>query len=182
MEYVNSSLDLALVFKAWRGKGKLPHCVYADSDFITDVVDGLSTYGYSTHLGNDTTHWKSKKDSTISTSTATAKLSGMYHGLTQALWEDGFYKELGVTEGPFTIYCDNKSTVDIVNRENQLDRTKHETVKIEFIREKVRMGLCKVLLIPTEEMRADIFTKGLGNFLFHKHAKSLGMETRVNIE
>ena len=74
------------------------------------------------------------------------------------------------------MYVDNKAVVDIVNSKRVLERLKHEVVKVEFVQEKIQMGVCVVELIGTAMNPADIFTKSLGRVLFQKHRKNLELE------
>lgn len=39
--------------------------------------------------------------------------------------------------------------------------TKHIDVKFHFIREKIKEGIIKVIYLPSEQQRADLFTKAL---------------------
>jgi hypothetical protein len=47
-------------------------------------------------------------------------------------------------------------------------RTKHVELDIHFIREKVALGLVRVLHVPTKLQLADIMTKGLPTKLFNE--------------
>ena len=115
---------------------------------------------------------------TVATSTTISELDGAYNCLTQMLWEDGMLKSFRITSGPFILYVDNKAVVELVNGDKQIDRTKHEAVRIEFIREKVKKGIVEFRLVSSGSNISDIFTKALGATLFGRHVSSMGMEER----
>jgi hypothetical protein len=176
MKYVSGHYNLALCFRRFKHH-RLAHYAYADSNFVTDMETARSTYGYATYLGNDVIHWRSKLSKVVATSTVTAELEGAYHCLTQCLWEDGLLKSLNITQGPFTIYLDNESVLNIINSERQLDRTKHEAVRIEFIRQYVKDKVVVFKKVSSEANVADIFTKSLTRNKFTDHLTTLGMES-----
>jgi transposase InsO family protein len=174
MKYVSANCELALVYRKFH-KEIMEHYAYADSNFVTDMDSAKSTYGYVTYLGNDAVQWKSKLSRNVATSTVMAELEGAYHCLCQCLWEDGLYKSLGITDGPFTIYLDNESVLNVLNSEKQLDRTKHEAVRVEFMREKVKRGIVTFKKVSSESNIADVLTKSLTRVKFLDHIASLGM-------
>ena len=163
-----------LVYKAYKTWIR-PHYAYSDSGFYSEQVQARSQFGYCTFLGNDLIHWKSKLASTVATSTTMAELDGVFNCLTQCLWEDNIYKFLEWTEGPFTIFIDNEPLFRILTSEKQLDRTKHEAVKIEFIREKVKEKFVVFRKCDSKSNKADLFTKALQRNNFIEGVKNLGM-------
>ena len=52
-------------------------------------------------------------------------------------------------------------------------RMKHIELDIHFVREKVALGVVRVLHVPSKFQFADIFTKGLPSALFHEFRTSL---------
>ena len=112
-----------------------------------------------------------------------AELEALYHAVTEGIWIHQMLKSLGlVKEKYIKIFCDNMAVVSLVHGEKYLDRTKHEVVRVEFLRDKIRDGTLKVEWIGSEKMRADIFTKGLGNNLFGEHVGGLNLEEEETTE
>jgi hypothetical protein len=64
-------------------------------------------------------------------------------------------------------YCDNVSSVYMVQNPVHHQRTKHIELDVHFVREKVALGEFRVLQIPSTCQFADIFTKGLSSSLFN---------------
>ena len=54
-----------------------------------------------------------------------------------------------------------------------MDRTKHETVKIEYLRYLIRMLKMNVTWVGTWEMIADAMTKGLAGQTFENHVREM---------
>ena len=174
MKYAKTTRNLGLIYRQseiCEIKG------YCDSDWAGDLKTGRSHYGYIFYLGGNVVSWKSKKSHTAATSSTTAELEALYNAVLEGIWISELMHSLEVVkESVFTVYVDNKAVVDVVNSIKVLDRLKHEVVKIEFVREKVKLGICKVILIGTADNPADIFTKSLGKSLFKRHCGKLNLE------
>ena len=72
----------------------------------------------------------------MATSTTIAEIDAVYHCATECKWMCEFLVSLGVKRNnSFKIYCDNQSAVKVLLGEKYLDQTKHEMVKIEYLRD-----------------------------------------------
>lgn len=72
------------------------------------------------------------------------------------------------------LYIDNQSAIKLVqNLEYQ--RTKHIDIKFHFIREKTKEGTVKVIYVPSEQQRTDLFTKALPKCHFKSLCKRIGI-------
>jgi hypothetical protein len=56
-------------------------------------------------------------------------------------------------------------------------RTKHVEINIHFVRERVALGVVRVLHVPTSLQYADIFTKGLLTAVFLNFRSSLNVRS-----
>ncbi|RVX16317.1 Retrovirus-related Pol polyprotein from transposon RE1 [Vitis vinifera] len=79
-------------------------------------------------------------------------------------------------DGPMKLYCDNKSTINIVHNPVQHDRTKHIEIDRHFIKEKLEEGVVCMSYVPSEHQLTNILTKGLNSSMFHNLVFKLGME------
>lgn len=173
LRYVSKTANYGLIFK---GGNDLDIKVLADSDWASEKNSALSTFGYIIYVGGNPVSWKSKKSRTVKTSTTTAELEGLYHGVLEALWLSDLLKLFSLrNDSPIQCFQDNKAVVKILNGECDVERTKHEIVKVEYLREKVRQGKITVSWISTEDMTADIFTKVLGRNKHQKHCGNLNL-------
>ena len=70
--------------------------------------------------------------------------------------------ELGSPPGvPTPILEDNQSSIAMAKNPQFHGRAKHIDIKNHFVREHVSDGLIELMYCPTNEMVADILTKGL---------------------
>ena len=150
---------------------------YGDSDWAGDLQSGKSVYGYFIFLSGCLISWKSKKSTTVATSTTIAEIECVYHQCVQLLWIMHLFTELGIDVSHALIWCDCMPAVKVLNGEKHLERTKHAIVKIEFIRDLIQRGVIICKHKVTGDQIGDIGTKSLSRTLFTTHRNSLGLES-----
>lgn len=148
--------------------------VYSDADWAGCPDTRRSTSGYCVFLGESLVSWSSKRQTTVSRSSAEAEYRAVAHAAAECCWLRNLLRELHVVVDKATvIYCDNVSAVYLSENPVHHRRTKHVELDIHFVREKVALGQFKVLHIPTRYQFADIMTKGLPTPLFNEFRDSL---------
>ncbi|XP_055819261.1 uncharacterized mitochondrial protein AtMg00810-like [Solanum dulcamara] len=126
---------------------KLIGRVYCDADWGACVNSRRSITDCFVHYGNSPISWRSKKQATLSRSSA---------------------------EGEYRAMASSVAVVIAVNLVFH-KRTKHIDIECHFTRDKIQEGLIATAYLPSTEP-ADLFTKGLGRSL-HLHLLSkLGMK------
>ena len=148
---------------------------YTDSDFAGCKIDRKSTSGSCQFLGRRLVSWHSKKQHSVSTSTAEAEYIAAGSCCAQILWMRNQLRDYGLLVSKIPIFCDNTSAIAISNNPVQHSRTKHIDIRYHFIREHVTNGIVELHFVPTEDQIADIFTKPLDENTFSKLVSELGM-------
>ncbi|GJV65068.1 ribonuclease H-like domain-containing protein [Tanacetum coccineum] len=135
-----------------------------------------STSRYCVFLGDNLLTWSSKRQDTLSRSSAEAEYRGVANVVAETSWIRNLLRELHTPLFTATlVYCDNVSVVYMSANPVQHQRTKHIEIDIHFIRDKVAAGHVRVLHVPSRFQYADIFTKGLPYPLFADFRSSLSV-------
>ncbi|WVZ16876.1 hypothetical protein V8G54_009858 [Vigna mungo] len=149
---------------------------YSDSDWATCPESRKSITGYSIYFGNSIISWKSKKQQTISRSSSEVEYRALAHVTCELQWLTCILQDLRISIAPpATVYCDNRSAIQIANNQVFHERTKHIEIDCHIVREKINNGLIKLLPISTNEQAVDLFTKPLAPSTFKYLKSKLGM-------
>lgn len=118
-------------------------------------------------LGSSLISWKSKKQNTISRSSAEAEYRSLAAVTSEIVWLTQLLTELRVSvTSPALIFCDNTVAIHIASNPVFHEHTKHIKIYYHFIRDKIIKGAAKLLPIQTHMQLADIFTKSLSKLPF----------------
>jgi histone deacetylase 1/2 len=153
---------------------KLDLIAYSDADWAGCPDTRRSTSGYAVYLGDALISWSSKRQPTVSRSSAEAEYRAVANTVAECCW---LRQLLGELHSPLSqatvVFCDNISSVYMAANPVHHRRTKHIELDIHFVREKVALGQFRVLHVPTTQQFADIMTKGLPTAAFEESQFSL---------
>ncbi|WCJ31680.1 Retrovirus-related Pol polyprotein from transposon RE1 [Euphorbia peplus] len=148
---------------------------YTNSDYGRDKLKRVSTSGGCHFLGECLVSWHSKKQTSVALSTAEAEYVAAGSCVSQMLWIKQQIADYGVIPGTITIYCDNKSAIDLSKNPIQHSRMKHVHIRHHFLRDHVLKKDIIITHVPSEENLADMFTKPLAGMSFSNLREGIGM-------
>ena len=173
LRYVRGTIDLGLqLYRSTTSQ----LTAYSDADWAGCPATRRSTSGYCVFLGDNLLTWSSKRQETLSRSSAEVEYRGAANAVAETSWLCNLLRELHVPLYTATlVFCDNVSAIYMSVNPVQHQRTKHIEIDIHFVREKVATGHVRVLHVPSRFQYADIFTKGLPYTLFADFRSSLSV-------
>lgn len=149
---------------------------FCDSDYAGDVDTRKSTSGVVLILNGGSVSWKSKRQSTVATSTTMAELIAASVACAEVLCARQLFSELGERmDEPTSLLIDNQGAIRLILNEQLNSKIKHLEVRQLFAREAARENKIKVDYVESEEQTADILTKPLNKTAFEKHRLGLGI-------
>ena len=126
-------------------------------------------------MGINLISWMSKKQNSISLSTAEAEYIVAGSCCTKLLWMQKLFYDYYICQEHLIIYCDNTNAINISKNPVQHSRTKHIEIQHHFIRELVEDGVLTLEFIHTDDQKADLFIKPLDSKRFKFLRQNIGV-------
>ena len=173
LRYLKATPGQGLLFAA---DSSLSLKAYADVDWGSCLDTRRSTTGHCVFLGNSLISWKSKKQHTVSRSSAEAEYRAPASVTSEIMWLLALLKDFGVSAGPTLIFCDNQAAIHLSSNPRFHERSKHVEIDCHFTRDKVLDGTIRLVHVKTAHQLADILTKPLTAVSFRSIICKLGVE------
>ena len=174
LRYLRGTVGYGLCFSGTDGDELIG---FSDSDWAGDLDTRRSTSGYVFKIGSAVVNWCSKRQLTVARSSTEAEYVALSAAAQESIWlrrllcDFGFGKML-----PTTLYEDNNGAIELSKNPKFHNRTKHIDVAYHFTRERVASNELSVVYCHTDEMVADVMTKGLGRIKFERFRGMMGVQ------
>ncbi|CAL2246014.1 unnamed protein product [Prunus armeniaca] len=123
----------------------------------------------------------SKKQTVVARSSAKAEYRALAHTTFEVLWLPWLLHDMGVILPSCTsLFCDNKSAIQIARNDVFHERTKHIEVDCHFIRHHVSQGTISLFYLASEHQSAYLFTKSHSAVRFWFLLSKLHMLSRAS--
>ncbi|XP_038687471.1 uncharacterized mitochondrial protein AtMg00810-like [Tripterygium wilfordii] len=173
LKYIKGTLDHSLFYPA---TNVLQVRGFCDSDWAACTHTRRSVTGFCIKLGDALIGWKSKKQKTVSRSSAEVEYRAMASAVSEMSWIHNLLKELQIKAiYPMDLYCDNQAAIHIATNPVFHERTKHIELDLHFTRDKVQEGLIKLAHLRTADQPSDLLTKPLSVQRIHHLLDKLNM-------
>jgi hypothetical protein len=183
LHHMDAALRVVKYLKSCPGQGLLLHAgndlslrAFCDSDWAGCPITRRSTTGYCVFLGKSLISWRTKRQKTVSLSSAEAEYRAMAGTCCELTWLQNLFADLHIPIAkPAMLYCDNQAALHIAANPVFHERTRHIEMDCHFIRDKIIDGSVRTRFVGTLQQLADIFTKALGKERFKNLLHKLGV-------
>ncbi|KAL2242036.1 uncharacterized protein LOC110011717 [Sesamum indicum] len=131
---------------------------YSDASWASSLDSHCSIIGFRVFLGSSLISWKTRKQGTISRSSAKAEYRSMESIVYELLW-------ISVSL-PIPFWCDNKAALYITANPIFHERTKHLDIDCHLVGDQFKLGFISPSHIRNSDQLAVLFTKALPSPVF----------------
>ena len=178
LRYLKGTMSIGILSKHTRD----PLKCFVDSDWASCLNDRRSYTRFTTILSSGPVSWEAKKQRTVALSSNEAEYTGLAKAAKECIYFRGYLKELGYRDlANVIILNDNLGAQKLAENSSFHARSEHIDVRHHFIREVLKDKKVIVEHVSTEDMTADIFTKGLRRLKHEKCIELSGMGSCIDI-
>ena len=127
-------------------------------------------------MSGATISWNSKKKTCVALSTAETEYISLAKAAQESIWLQRLLMDMNENSvDAMTIFEDNQSTIAMTKNSQHHGKAKNIDIKFHYIREMVPMNKIELKYCKSDEMIADILTKGVGKTQFAKLRSMIGL-------
>ncbi|KAL0304041.1 UNVERIFIED_CONTAM: Retrovirus-related Pol polyprotein from transposon RE2 [Sesamum radiatum] len=173
LRYLKDSSSLGLFFPS---HNTLYPSVFTNASWASCPDSRRSIMGFCIFLGSSVVSWKSKKQATVSRSSAKAVYHSMGAAVCELLWLSYLLYDLHVPfHTPISFWCDNKAAIHITANPVFHECAKHLDIDYHLVRNLFKCGFIQPLHLPGHDQLADLFTKSPPVGVFARLFVKLGL-------
>ncbi|XP_021621510.1 uncharacterized mitochondrial protein AtMg00810-like [Manihot esculenta] len=182
LRYLKGTIHQGLCFPV---TATMPLTAYCDSDWASCPFSRKSLTRLCIFFSSSLVSWKTKKQPTVSKSSAEAEYRAMASIVCELLWISYILQDLQVpTQLPIPLHCDNKAALHIAANPVFHERTKHISIDCHIVREQLQRGFIHPSHVSTTAQLADLLTKPLYFDQHHRLCSKLppGLHPSSNLQ
>ena len=139
---------------------KLDLHLYTDSDWASDKDTRRSTSGFVVLMAGGPVNWLSRLQPFVAVSSMEVEYIACFLAIQDIVWIRQLLKDLDLERHrPTRVFIDNSFARQLAMNPVHHQRSKHIDIKYHWIRDMVAAKVVILIHVPTEDQRADIFTK-----------------------
>lgn len=148
---------------------------FVDADWANDSLDRKSYTGYCFTMNGSVISWQSRKQKTVSLSSTEAEYVALSEASREAVYLRNLMYEITSKLCIIKLQCDNQSALKLATSHQAHGRSKHIDVRFHYVKDAIKNKLIEIEYTSTQEMPADLLTKGLLSNKHYKFMKMLGI-------
>ncbi|KAK4411317.1 Retrovirus-related Pol polyprotein from transposon RE2 [Sesamum angolense] len=173
LRYLRGSSSLGLFFSS---RSSLQLSAFSDAAWASCLDSRRSITGFCIFLGSSIISWKTKKQATVSRSSAEAEYRSMASTVSELLWISYLLRDFQLSiQQPIPFWCDNKAALHITANPVFHERTKHLDIDCHLVRDQFKAGFISPTHIAGPHQPADLFTKAVPLPTFTRLLSKLGL-------
>ncbi|KAJ1523172.1 hypothetical protein ONE63_001063 [Megalurothrips usitatus] len=158
LRYLKGTVNFKLTYSNHGGDLQF----YSDSDWGNCIVDRRSYTGFVVLLGGAATCWESRKQRSVALSSTQAELVALTEVGKEAVRTIALLQEVTPDfKFPVSIRSDNQGAIACIAQDALSRKLRFTDIRYHFLKDLCDEGKLKIDYVSTQDMVADICTKGL---------------------